>query len=216
MGLLLAATLLLVVAVRRPVAAAAPDQSAWLIDLRATIQIFDCSGLNFVRIVWLRSSVDSRERVIRDTHNPAPLLRQRKLCGLTVLWGLHSSGLNHGTGGCFYHPEDGTTYRVSAELLSPDLLVARRYLGTPPFGRTKLVHRVLHGTSKGWCRAGEVRPRKAVARVDCRSALLPALQAHLFRGLTGSGFAVFSRNERCDAAVGVFGAFGFFGSRFPL
>ena len=98
-----------------------------------------------------QASVDSGDRVIHDKHNPDPLLRQRKLCGLTILWGLHARGLNYRMGGWFHNPDDGTTYRVSAKLVTPDLLVARIYLGIPLFGRIKPLHRVLHGTSKGWC-----------------------------------------------------------------
>jgi putative transposase len=45
------------------------------------------------------------------------------------------------------------------------------------------------------------------------AASLPSLRGHLSRRLTGGGFAAFSTNERCGAATGVFGAFGFFGSR---
>ena len=151
LGLSLATVILLVVAVLRPAGATALDQSVWLIDSRVAVQIFDCGGLLCGRIVWLQASADSGERVIRDKRNPDPLLRQRRLCGLTILWGLHAAGLDHWTDGWFYNPDDGTTYRVSAELVSPDLLVVRIYLGIPLFGRTKLLHRVLHGTSKGWC-----------------------------------------------------------------
>lgn len=151
LGLALATTIMLAVAVLRPAGATALDRSVWLIDSRVAIQIFDCGGLLCGQIVWLKASVDSGKRVIRDKHNPDPLLRQRKLCGLTILWGLHATDLDHWTGGWFYNPDDGRTYRVSAELVTPDLLVARIYLGIPLFGRTKLLHRVLHGTSKGWC-----------------------------------------------------------------
>lgn len=151
LALFLAATLLLLGAVQRPVAATALNQSVWLIDSRVAIQLFDCGGLLCGRIVWLRASVDSGERVIRDKHNPDPLLQRRKLCGLTILWGLHSTGVDHWGSGWFYNPDDGTTYRVSATRSSPDLLSARIYLGIPLFGRTKLLYRVPHGISKGWC-----------------------------------------------------------------
>ncbi len=39
--------------------------------------------------------------------------------------------------GSLYNPDDGQTYRVSAKLRSADVLVARIYLGVPPFGETK-------------------------------------------------------------------------------
>jgi uncharacterized protein (DUF2147 family) len=151
LGLSLAAALLLGVAALRPADATALDRSVCLIDSRVAIQIVDCSGLLCGQIVWLQASVDSGDRVIRDKINPDPLLRQRKLCGLTILWGLHATDLDHWRSGWFYNPDNGTTYRVSAELVTQDLLVARIYLGFPLFGRTKVLHRVPLGTSKGWC-----------------------------------------------------------------
>ena len=47
-------------------------------------------------------------------------------------------------------PEDGKTYQVSAHLESVDIIVARIDLGLPDFGKSKVLHRVSHGTSEGW------------------------------------------------------------------
>ena len=87
----------------------------------------------------------------RDKNNPDPALRQRRLCGLTVLWGLRPTGPDRWGGGWFYNPDDGKTYNVSAELRSADLIVARIYSGVRLFGETKTLLRVPHGTSEGWC-----------------------------------------------------------------
>ena len=87
----------------------------------------------------------------RDKHNPDPALRERRLCGLTILWGLRSTGPDRWGGGWFYNPYDGKTYNVSAELRSANLIVARVYSGIPFFGETKTLLRVPHGTSDGWC-----------------------------------------------------------------
>jgi hypothetical protein len=43
------------------------------------------------------------------------------------------------------------TYRVSAELRSADVFVARIYLGVPLFGETKTLLRVPRLRSEGWC-----------------------------------------------------------------
>ena len=64
---------------------------------------------------------------------------------------LRSTGPNRWADGWLYNPEDGKTYNISAELRSADVLVARIYLGLPLFGQTKVLHRVLRGTSEGWC-----------------------------------------------------------------
>jgi uncharacterized protein (DUF2147 family) len=87
----------------------------------------------------------------RDKKNPNPALRDRELCGLTILWGLHPAGPDRWEGGGFYNPDDGETYNVSAQLKSADMIIARIYSGLPLFGRTKTLVRVPHGTSDGWC-----------------------------------------------------------------
>jgi uncharacterized protein (DUF2147 family) len=94
---------------------------------------------------------DSVGRLARDDKNPDPVLRQRPLCGLTVLQGLHPAGLDHWNRGSLYNPNDGKTYRVSAERRSADVFVARIYLGVPLFGETKTLLRVPGLRSEGWC-----------------------------------------------------------------
>jgi uncharacterized protein (DUF2147 family) len=148
-ALLLAA--LLALAAPRAIAVAAVPEGVWLIDGKAALQIFDCGGLLCGRILWLQTPRDPQGRLKRDRHNPDPALRQRWLCGMTILWNLRSTGPGRWGGGWFYNPDDGKTYNVSAELRSADLLVARVYSGMPLFGETKTLLRVPHGTSEGWC-----------------------------------------------------------------
>ena len=148
-ALLLAA--LLVLAPPRTTASAGVPDGVWLIDGRAAVQIFGCGGLLCGRILWLRVPRDPQGRLNLDRNNPDPALRQRRLCGLTILWGLRIAGPDRWDGGWFYNPDDGRTYRVSAELKSADLIVARIYLGVPLFGETRTLTRVPHGTSDGWC-----------------------------------------------------------------
>jgi uncharacterized protein (DUF2147 family) len=141
----------MVLAFPRIMAFATVPDGVWLIDGKAAVQIFDCSGLLCGRILWLQIPRDPQGRLSRDRDNPDPALRQRQLCGLTILWGLRTTGPDRWGGGWFYNPDDGKTYRVSAELRSADLIVARIYLGVPFFGETKTLVRVPHGTSDGWC-----------------------------------------------------------------
>ena len=138
-------------ALSRATAWAAVPQGVWLIDSKVAVQIFDCSTLLCGRILWLQTPRDPQGQLDRDKNNPSPVLRQRRLCGLTIFWGLHPEGSDRWGGGRFYNPDDGATYNVSAELRSADLIVARIYLGIPLFGQTKFLHRVAHGTSDGWC-----------------------------------------------------------------
>lgn len=147
----LVVTAIVVLAVPRTSALAAVPEGVWLIDEKAAVQIFECDGLLCGRILWLRTPRDLQGRLNRDRHNPDPALRQRQLCGLTILWRLRAIGPGRWDGGWFYNPDDGKTYNVAAELRSADLIVARIYSGIPIFGQTKRLLRVRPGTSDGWC-----------------------------------------------------------------
>jgi uncharacterized protein (DUF2147 family) len=138
-------------ALPRTVTAAANPQGVWLMDGEVTVEIFDCAGLLCGRIRWLLIPRDREGQLNKDRKNPDPALRQRPLCGLTILWGLQQTAPDRWGGGGFYNPRDGETYNVSAQLKSADVIVARVYSGIPLFGKTKTLSRVSHGTSDGWC-----------------------------------------------------------------
>jgi uncharacterized protein (DUF2147 family) len=133
------------------VARAAPPRGVWLLDGRVAVQVFNCNDLLCGRILWLKTPHDAQGRLHRDKNNPDPALRNRELCGLAIFWALHPDGPDRWSGGWFYNPDDGKTYRFSAELKSDDVLVARIYQGIPLLGQTKVLHRVPHGASAGWC-----------------------------------------------------------------
>jgi uncharacterized protein (DUF2147 family) len=132
-------------------ASSAGPQGVWLIDSKVAVQIFDCGTLLCGRILWLETPRDPQGRLDRDKNNPDPALRQRRLCGLTIFWGLRSTGPDRWGGGWFYNPDDGKTYNIEAELTSAGTIIARIYVGIPLFGETKTLHRVPHRTSRGWC-----------------------------------------------------------------
>lgn len=123
----------------------------WLMDGKVAVQIFDCQGMMCGRIIWLLVPRDPQGVLNRDRKNPNPALRGRKLCGLTMLWGLRPTGVNRWQDGWFYNPDDGKTYRVTAQLKSDDVIVARIYVGVPVFGKSKTLARVPHGVTEGWC-----------------------------------------------------------------
>jgi uncharacterized protein (DUF2147 family) len=135
---------------RAPAAAVVPS-GVWLMGTKVAIQIFDCSGMLCGRIIWLKAPLDPQGLLKRDKLNPDPTLRQRQVCGPTIIWNLRSNCSNSWEGGWFYNPDDGATYRVSMELKSPDLISARIYSGLPIFGETRTLVRVPMGTSAGWC-----------------------------------------------------------------
>ncbi len=138
-------------AVSHTAAWAAASEGVWLLEGEAALQTFNCGGLMCGRIVWLQRPSGPHGEPRGDENNPDPALRQRRLCGLTILWGLHPVGPDRWQGGWFYNPDDGETYSVSAELRSADVLVARIFLGLPFFGETKTLLRVPHRASAGWC-----------------------------------------------------------------
>ncbi len=148
-----AALVLFGVVVSIPCASASSGvpQGVWLIDNEVAVQIFNCGNSLCGRVLWLLKPRDPQGRPVLDKKNPDPSLRQRPLCGLTIFWGLRPSGPDRWSDGWFYNPDDGETYNISAALKSADTMEARIYLGVPLFGQTKMLYRVPHGTSNGWC-----------------------------------------------------------------
>lgn len=144
-------TVLLLIVVPGVPAQASLFDSVWLMDGKVAVQIFDCSGFLCGRILWLETPRDPQGILDRDKHNPDPALRERGLCGLAVLWNLQPDGTDRWKDGWFYNPDDGRTYKVTAELTSADLITARVYTLLPLLGQTKTLQRVPHGTSEGWC-----------------------------------------------------------------
>lgn len=134
------AILLLIPVYARPASSSVPE-GTWLFADRVALQIFECSGLLCGKIVWLLQPDTPGERPDVDYHNPNPALRQRRLCGLTIIWGLRPDGLDHWSDGRLYDPKDGVTYDVTAQLIDPNRIFARVYLGTPVLGRTEILVR---------------------------------------------------------------------------
>ncbi len=131
---------LLIVIHSLPASSQVPE-GTWLFANRVALQVFDCSGLLCGRIVWLVRPRSPDGQPDLDHRNPDPVLQQRPLCGLTIIWGLQPNGASQWSGGSLYDPEDGATYDVTAELTDPNTISARVYRGTPLFGRTEILIR---------------------------------------------------------------------------
>ena len=86
-----------------------------------------CTGLLCGRIIWLEKARDTVGRLSRDDKNPDSDIPTPPLCGLTIIQGLEPAGLGHWNSGSLYNPEDGQTYRVSADLRSADMF-SRGYI----------------------------------------------------------------------------------------
>jgi uncharacterized protein (DUF2147 family) len=134
------AALLLIVLHIRPASSEVPE-GIWLLANRVAVQVFECSGQLCGKIVWLVRPRAPDGRLDVDHLNPDPKLRQRPLCGLTIIWGLQPKGPGHWSSGWLYDPQDGVTYDVAAELTAPNTISARVYRGIPLFGRTEILMR---------------------------------------------------------------------------
>lgn len=132
-------------------AAASPASGIWLMGTTVAIQAFDCGELLCGRVIWLKAPLNPQGLLKRDALNPDPALRERQVCGPTIIWNLHPAGPGRWKDGWFYNADDGFTYRLSMDQQSPDVISARAYLGFPIFGETKTLVRIPMGTSAGWC-----------------------------------------------------------------
>ena len=132
--------LLLLVIYTGPASSEVPE-GTWLLANRVAIQVFECSGLLCGKIVWLVRPRTPAGQPDVDRLNPDPALRQRPLCGLTIIWGLQPDSPGHWSNGWLYDPQDGNTYDLTAELTAPDRISARVYRGVPLFGRTEILIR---------------------------------------------------------------------------
>jgi hypothetical protein len=73
----------------------------------------------------------------KDVNNKDPKLRDRPLVGSVLIWNLRYEDGEY-DGGYIYNPEDGGTYRVKAELLGPEQLKVRGFLGISLFGQNRI------------------------------------------------------------------------------
>jgi len=126
-------------------------EGTWMFANRVALQIFECTGQLCGRIVWLLRPRTPAGQPDLDTLNPDPSLRQRHLCGLTIIWGLQPSAQGQWTGGSLYDPQDGVTYDLSAALTTPTTISAHVYRGTPLFGRTEILIRDPQLSLDGQC-----------------------------------------------------------------
>ena len=136
-----ACAILMLTTVTATTASSAVPSGTWMFANRVALQIFDCSGLLCGKIVWLLRPDNATGQPDLDDLNPDPALRQRHLCGLTIIWGMQASGQDHWSNGWLYDPKDGITYNLTAELTSPTIITARVYRGVPLLGRTEILVR---------------------------------------------------------------------------
>ena len=73
-----------------------------------------------------------------DDKNPDPAKRGATLFGLIIMRDMKYQGAGHWAGGSIYDPDSGHTYHCRLELLEPDRLRVRGFLGVSLLGRSQL------------------------------------------------------------------------------
>ena len=81
-----------------------------------------------------------------DEKNPDPAARTKPLRGQIILRNLHYDGDGKWSGGAIYEPDTGRTYKCLVELIAPDSLKVRGFIGISLLGKSQLWARYL-GTS---------------------------------------------------------------------
>jgi uncharacterized protein (DUF2147 family) len=114
---------------------------------KSRIELFKCGEKLCGKVVWLKvpTYIDSNDGTVGtikvDRKNPDTALRKRPIIGIQVMSGLTKTGDNRWGKGTCYDPESGKSYRCSMELVSPNRLKVRGYIGISLFGRTYILTR---------------------------------------------------------------------------
>ena len=72
-----------------------------------------------------------------DVENDNPRLRTRSIIGIVLMWNLRYEDGEY-EDGYVYNPEDGNTYRVDIEVLSPRTLEVHGHIGISLFGQSQV------------------------------------------------------------------------------
>ena len=120
-------------------ARADPVEGLWLTQPKnGIVEISRCAdGALCGRLVWLRiTPADNNPRAV-DDRNPNPELRDRPLCGITMMWGFHPAGAATWSGGSIYDPQSGNTYQGTITLRPDGTLDLRGYVLISLLGRSE-------------------------------------------------------------------------------
>ena len=83
-----------------------------------------------------------------DSENPEPDLRDRPLCGLTVLRGFEQQSEHKWVDGKIYKADEGKTYNGVLQVLPTGKMLVRGYVGLPLIGKSQKWTRVEPDTYK--------------------------------------------------------------------
>lgn len=103
---------------------------------KVAVWIEDCGDRLCGSIYWLRKPLSASGEPKRDQHNPDASLRERPLCGLTILSGFLPPRGHASSAGRIYDPSDGSLYSSTLTLTKDGRLSIRGYVGIPLLGKT--------------------------------------------------------------------------------
>jgi uncharacterized protein (DUF2147 family) len=120
---------------------AAPDEGGilgrWLSESGdGAIEIYRCGDKVCGKLAWLAHPI-VHGAPAHDIHNTDEKLRQRPLCGLSMLGDFRQVDGTRWDDGWIYNPEDGNTYRATMTLENPAVLKLRGYVLISLFGKTE-------------------------------------------------------------------------------
>jgi len=103
----------------------------------AVVEFYRCANEVCGKLAWM-AHVPRDGTPARDRKNPDESLRQRPLCGLTMLGGFRSAEKGREwQGGWIYNPETGQTFKAQLQIEQPGQLKLRGYVGLPIFGQSQ-------------------------------------------------------------------------------
>lgn len=107
------------------------------------VQVYKAGSQFKAKIVWFNDDPSKPMDEWRDTHNPNPALRSRRILGLEILKGLkYDQGGNSWEDGIVYDAKHGRDWNASAYIDKKGLLKVRGYWHIKLIGRTMTFHRV--------------------------------------------------------------------------
>jgi uncharacterized protein (DUF2147 family) len=114
-----------------------PVFGPWLTEnKRGVIELFPCADKVCGRLAWMIEPMRHGAPAV-DEDNPKPELRQRPLCGMTILGDFRETEPNHWEDGWIYDPDSGKTYHATMTLEQNGTLRLRGYIGIPLFGESQ-------------------------------------------------------------------------------
>jgi len=110
----------------------------WLEKKKAKVAVWieNCGNQICGHIYWLKKPLDDNGLPKRDPNNINPDLRDRLLCGMTLLTEFTPDKQNSWHDGNIYNPSNGQTYKSTITFASDGSLNIRGYVGISLFGKT--------------------------------------------------------------------------------